>query len=117
MGQEHSCLTKSRESYMVYQVPWESHGHKREAFQEGQVCTQASGKHARALWEAQASLRRSWQRSYAVRYAVQLWGGSLEGKGLRPVWIIQAGSCSRWKGGNDQVTEQLEPRGVGHKGD
>lgn len=44
-------------------------------------------------------------------------GGSLEGKGLRPVWIIQAGSYSRWKGGNDQVTEQLEPRGVGYKGD
>lgn len=42
---------------------------------------------------------------------------TLEGKGLRPVWIMQAGSYSRWKGGNDQVTEQLEPRGVGHKGD
>lgn len=78
------------------------------------MCTQASGKHARALWEAQASLRRSRQRSYAVQ-----WGGGLTRgqKGLRPVWIIQAGSCSRWKGGNDQVTEQLEPRGVGHKGD
>lgn len=26
---------------------------------------------------------------------------------------MQAGLYSRWKGGNDQVSEQLEPRGVG----
>lgn len=45
------------------------------------MCTQASGKHARALWEAQASLRRSRQRSYAVRYAVQLGAGLTRGQG------------------------------------
>lgn len=94
----------------VYVCVWGGTDPRREAFEEGQVCTQAPG-------EPNSAKHRPHGKSLWGGCTMQPWEALTGGQGTHIAWGIQVGSCARGKRGKDQVTVksllwgQLEPYG------